>query len=968
MGFLQSIRATIDFGHRRLSIKGQEIENVAENVELFEAAVIEPIGGEEMYKGIPDHILSEAEESFFTVSHPKVTTHQEVEFREFLRIWRSEFNKCTGIANTTPMKLYPDPTMPPVKQRCFPLSPIMQKVASEEVDKLLEAGLITPSTSPWSSPAFLLKKKTEGWRLTVDYRAVNKICRKNAYPLPRIQETLDRLKDSCYVSNLDLISGYHQIQMSPESQELTAFSIHGKGHFQYKVMPFGLSTAPAIFQSTMEQVLNPVLGRHTHVYLDDIIIASDSFENHLKHLKEVFTLLTSAGFKLNWAKCRFLQEYTEFLGMIVGQGEIRVSPKKTEAVANFPRPKTVKQLRGFLSLLSWMRRFIPNLAEKSAPLTQMLKKGERIIWTEERNLAFEELKKVLVEPPVLKAPDFEYPFEIHCDASDLALGAVLLQCIEGEYSIIAYGSRILTPQEQKYTTTEKECLAVIFSVEKWRAYIEGQRTIVKTDHASLLWLHNTKNQTGRLARWLTRLAPFDLKIVHTKGKENVIPDCLSRAISEEMEEPEINVAAVEENNSPDFTISTDQWYTSLKEKVTQEPQNFPSFKIFSKVLYKLIKDPITKVEAFKQVVPTDERINILRENHDTLTSSHLGIKKTYHKICQNFYWPKMYTDIKNYVRTCSECQRYKASNELIAGEMATKELKEFKPFEMVTMDLIGPLPLTRGRHQFILVIVDTATKFVIAEPLRQASAKHCVDILEKFLILQFGAPKVLITDNGSQMVSKVMRDFCSKFSINLHTVPFYFPSANMTERYNRSIKTCLAIWAKDDHRNWDIHLPYVVFALRTSVSESTGFSPARLLYGREIPQPCNPDPLLLSGDKSPFDADSYVTKVREELKLTFEKAKNCINKSKLAQAKMYNLRHRPVDYAVGSLVWKKNFVQSSGADRTTAKLHPKYNGPFVVKEKLSKTQYQLTDLQGRDQGRWHVSHLKPLIENTRLDT
>lgn len=961
MDCLHEMNAQLDFGQRKLFIGGEEIENVPEQIDLFNIASIQPIGCKEVdTDDIPECEIPIKSDGEIIMLHPKMSAKEKLYFSNFLDSWKDRFAQCPGISNTTPMKLWTDPSMPPIKQRCFPLSPAMQKCAAEEVDRLLAAGLIVPSTSPWSSPAFLLQKKGGDWRLTIDYREVNKITRKNAYPLPRISETLDRLKDSTFVSNLDLISGYHQIRMAAESQELTAFSIHGKGHYEYTVMPFGLSTAPAIFQSTMEQLLAPVLGKHTHVYLDDIIIASDSFENHIKHLEEVFLLLSGAGFRLNWAKCRFMQEYTEFLGMIVGQGEIRASPRKTETITNFPRPKSVRQLRGFLSLLSWMRRFIPNLAEKSAPLTEMLKKGARMVWTVERNAAFEELKKVLIEPPVLKAPDFDYPFEIHCDSSDVALGAVLLQNIDNEYRVIAYASRVLTAQERNYTTTEKECLAVIFSVEKWRAYIEGQRTIVKTDHASLLWLQNINNPTGRLARWVTRLAPFDLKIVHTKGKEHVVPDCLSRAISEEEEEIK-DIASIQISHLPDFSESKDPWYIEMKNKIIKHPEKFPAFKIVHDTLYKAVQSPETKKISLKQVVPTEERIPLMVEFHDSITSSHLGIQKTYHKLCQNFYWPKMLTDIKNFIRSCHTCQQYKSPNDLVAGEMAVKEISELKPFEIVTMDLIGPLPLSHRRRQFILVLVDSATKFVIAEPLGKANSTNCVAILEKFLVLQFGPPKILVTDNGSQLVSKVMKRFCAKYNIRLNTIPYYYPSANMTERYNRTIKTCLAIWAKEDHQTWDVHLPFVVYALRTSVNDSTGFSPAKLVYGRELTQPCSPDPILLNGEKVPFNADSYLRQLLEDLKLIYKRAKLCINRSKNIQAKVYNLRHRFVEFEVGTLVWRRNFDQSSGVDRTTAKLYPKYVGPFQISAKLSKTQYQLSDLKGRDQGRWHVSHLKLLV-------
>lgn len=965
LGFqaLRDLDATLDVKARRLVLQGHAVAETPEEIPLFSINAMKlesslPLTAEEELPELPTEF---GETPCLEVNHSAVSEPEETKFRQLIAKWSKEFADSPGITDVVEMKLYPDPSMPPVKQRAYPLSPVMTRIASEEVDRLLQQGLIEPSDSPWAAPAFLLPKKNRTeWRLTVDYREVNKICRKNAYPLPRMQETLDRLKDSKFVTNLDLVMGYHQIKMAPESQDLTAFSIHGKGHFQYRVMPFGLSTAPAVFQATMEKILQPVLGKHTHVYLDDIIIASKSFDEHLEHLEEVFKLLRKAGLKLNWKKCNFLQEFTEFLGFIVGQGQIRVSPKKVEAVQNFPRPKTLRQLRGFLALLSFVRRFIPNLAERCSPLNEMLRKGEKFTWTPERNEAFLKLKSCLTDAPVLSLPDFQYPFEIHCDASDHGIGGVLLQNINDEYHIIAYASKVLSKPERNYTVTEKECLSVIFCVEKWRAYIEGQKTKIKTDHSSLLWLHNTKNASGRLARWLTRLAPFDLDIIYVKGKDNQVPDFLSRAYDETPDEVDVAIIDIppEVENYKD---TTDTWYLTLMKNVEQHPHRYPHFQVKNEALYKLVRDRAIQRNVWKQVVPTDSRQSILHLAHDTVLGTHLGVSKTLHKIANKLYWPNMFKDVQNHIRNCIDCQTYKASNLKQAGEMAEKSLDEIKPFDLITMDLIGPLPLSKNKNQYILVLVDSATKFVVAEPIRKATTANCIKVIEKNLILQFGPPRILLTDNGKQLISNQMKKFCESYKIQLQAIPFYFPSANQTERYNRTIKTALAIYAKDDHTSWDIHLPYVVFSLRTAVSEITNFSPSRLVFGKELNQVFEQDPALVTGQKQPFNAVSYANQLELERKDIYERAKKAYNKAKTQQARHYNLRRRRVIYTQGTLVWRKNFELSSGVDRTTSKLNPKFIGPFKIGNKFSDTQYELFDLNGKSCGRWHVSHLKPVV-------
>lgn len=963
---LDELGAVLYFSERKLTICPKDKAQVPEVLSVFEVASMDSIE-KTVDEDPPDPIDYSKGFPEIEVNHPMVSPEQAQKFKSFIKDWQGKFAKIEGFAKVKPVRLYPDPSCPPVKQRCFPLSPPMQKIAAAEVDKLLAQGIIEPSTSPWASPGFLLPKRQPGqWRLCVDYREVNKVCRKNAYPLPRIQETLDCLKDSFLVSACDLAQGYHQLEMHEDSKDLTAFNIYGRGLFAYRALPFGLSGAPAIFQDAVEEALFDILGKICFVYFDDIIVIGRTFDEHLANLDAVLTRLYEKNFRLNWEKCSLLKRYTDYLGFVVGQGEIRVSPKKIEAIVNFPRPTTQKQLRGFLSLLSWLRRFIPNLAEKSASLTEMLKKGEKICWTEERDRAFRELKQCLCEPPVLLAPDFDYGFEIHADSSLTAVGAILLQNIGGEVRIIAYASRLLTQQERNYSTTERECLAVIFAVEKWRAYVQGQRTIVRTDHASLVWLKNLKDPTGRLARWVTRLAPFDLEIKYTKGKDNAGPDFLSRSFPEgsdaDGEVAQVNPLV----RVPDFTQSNDKWYCSLKDKIVKFPNRYPMFTVAHNIVYKLCKNRMTNQDELKMVVPTDERLKIVSEFHDTLQCSHFGVNKTYQKILQTYYWPKMLKDVRAYCKTCSVCQTYKVHNQLVAGKMAVKEMEEFKPMEMVCHDLIGPLPISHG-YQYLWVCVDSATNFVIAEPLRRATAAAVVKALESKLVLEYGPPKILLTDNGTQMKGTAVKEFCQRYNIALHTLPFYFPSANKTERVNLVLKTALSMWARENHREWSKHLPFVVFAMRSVVSESTGFTPNKLMFGRELPQLGIPDPSLLTGNKVPFDPQKYHNKLSDEMKVIYDKARDCYNRAKATQAKAYNLRRRHVSYEVGQLVYRKNFEKSSGVDRTTRKLNARWIGPFILVKKYSPTQFELSDMSNKSVGRWHVSHLKLVNEDTRLD-
>jgi len=962
---LKALDAKIDVCKRTILLSGSKSSDVPEELKLLSIAAMScsATDGDFIEEDLPfTEMKEDIEENDNIHPHPLMSKTQKKKFDKFLKDWKKKFASCTGQMKGKKMKLYVDPSLPPVKKRSFPLNPTMQAEMQKQIDQLLEAGIIKRSDSPWSSPAFLIKKKNGEWRLIIDYRDTNKRCRKNSHPLPDIPTTLNTLKKAKFVSTLDMQSGYYQIPMDEASQEITAFSIPGIGHFEFVVMPFGLSTAPGIFQASMEDILRPVLNKHTKIFIDDIGVSSETFEEHMEHLNEVFELLYAANVKINWAKCKFLQEYTEFLGFIVGQGELRVSPKKIETVVNFPRPDSTKKLKSFLSLLNWLRRFIPNLSSRASCLYDMLKKGEKFIWTDQRNKAFQDLKECLVKPPILKTPDFDYDFEIHTDASHYGLSGVLMQKIDDEYCIIAYTSKTLSKTERNYSVTDKECYAVIHSVETFKSYIQGRPTLIYTDHSSLQWLNNIKNPVGRLSRWLTRLSMYDLRIVHKKGKENIVPDVLSRAFGDpdDSNSKVINVDVLDLNlpDVPNFTKSKDLWYNNLKEKVSQNPKLYPMFIVRDDLLYKFMKNPVSDELEIKLVVPTNYRHDFLKYFHDSLVGAHLGMKKTVQKLSQKYYWPKMSRDVKFYCSKCHICQKYKSRNSLSPGEMTVKPITNIEPFAYCTLDLIGPLPMTTAKSRFIVVIVDVATKWLFAEPIKAATAHNLIEVVERHLVLQHGAPKKILTDNGSQMTSSAFKEYAKSRGIELNFTPLYFPSANLTERYNRVIKCTLSMFAKT-HRTWDVQLPYVVFALRTAMSEVTGFTPAKLLYGRELRQ-------LFDADTSkpiyePFNPDLQSKKLQKDLNEIYDLAVKSINKAKESQQKVYNLRHKPFEFKPGTRVWRQNFSKSSAADYETQKLKPKFIGPYVIRSKESATQYILEDEKGAEKGRWHVSHLRPVV-------
>lgn len=397
---------------------------------------------------------------------------------------------------------------------------------------MLEEGIIRPSQSPWSSPIWIVPKKLDAsgkqkWRICVDYRGINAKTIDDRYPLPNITDILDKLGRCTYFSTIDLSSGFHQIEMDPKSIEKTAFNVEN-GHFEYLRMPFGLKNAPATFQRVMDNVLQGLQGNICLVYMDDIIVFSTSLEEHIKHLQKVFERLRNARLKIQLDKSEFLRIEVEFLGHLVTKDGIKPNPRKIMAIQKFPIPRTAKEIKSFLGLLGYYRRFIKGFAKLTRPFTKCLKKGATIEHTPEYIKTFEICKNILCNDPVLQYPDFEKPFILTTDASNVAIGAVLSQGKIGSDLPIAYASRTLNPAETNYSTIEKELFAIVWATKYFRPYLFGRKFTIITDHKPLQYLFSLKEPNSRLIRWKLKLEEFNYEVQYKKGSLNTNADALSR--------------------------------------------------------------------------------------------------------------------------------------------------------------------------------------------------------------------------------------------------------------------------------------------------------------------------------------------------------------------------------------------------------------------------------------------------------
>ncbi|CAB4443572.1 unnamed protein product [Rhizophagus irregularis] len=460
----------------------------------------------------------------------------------------------------------------PIAQKRYRETEEKEKFIKKEIEQLLKMGKIKKSWSPWSSPVTLAGKKNGNYRFCIDYRKLNSVTKSDAYPLPRIDELLEKFRKGNWFTSLDLAAGYHQVEMAENDKEKTAF-ICSQGLFEYNVMPFGLKNAPGTFQRLMDEILKEYIGEFVTVYLDDIMIYSRDFEEHLEHVDRVLNKLRENNMIAKLKKCQFGLKNINFLGHIVGKDGLRPDEKKVEKIKSIKRPETVTEVRSFLGLCSYYRRFIKDFAKIAKPLHNLTKKDTEFNWKEEQQVAFDILRTKLIEKPILVYPDFDEEFMLITDGSKIGLGAVLAQMNEDNKEVvIAYASRSTVGAEKNYPPTELECLAVFWGIKHFQKYLVGRKFIVITDHAALKGLTDGKEQTGRRARWVMKLQQFDFKIVHRSGKKIKNADALSRLQFEEKDikrdvedfDQELNKMDYNKEKRLRYVKSGDKWFNAKR--------------------------------------------------------------------------------------------------------------------------------------------------------------------------------------------------------------------------------------------------------------------------------------------------------------------------------------------------------------------------------------------------------------------
>ena len=858
----------------------------------------------------------------------------------------------------------------PINVRQYRLPIAKREEACRQVDRMLKSKVIRPSTSPWNSPVVLAPKADGTLRFAVDLRKLNEVTVKEVYPLPKINDTLNALGTGRFFTKIDLESAFWQLPLTEESAPKTAFSIEGRGHFEFVRLPFGLSNASSAFQRLMDVCMTGLTYTHMLCYQDDIIVYGSTIEEHNERLRVVLQRLADCGLTMKHEKCKFAQTEVKFLGHIIGDGKIKVNPSTTAAVRDFPRPKNVSETKSFLGLAGYYRRFVKNFSDLTKPLTELTKtkSGKPFLWNQEAERAFEEVKTALISPPCLTCLDHTAPLVVHCDASNVGLGAVLSVVVEGEERVVSYASRTLKDSEQKYAPIQKEALAIIFALKQFHYYLYGQSFTVVTDHCPLTYLKSMSAKSLMMQRWILIMSSYNFKVVHRAGSLNQNADTLSRCPISlefndgkeicptyevdqvEVEIPPIRdeIASLQDDDEQLFEIK--QYLEGgVKPKNWREEELKESFIVEDGLLYHLWKPPSKndlKREVKQLVVPQSMRGKVLIASHDD--ANHPGYIRTLARTRLKYYWPKMNKDVSLHVKNCSVCASIKTPKLNVAP---LKNVVAEQVLDLVSIDLVGPIPNSLNGNRFILTLMDQFSRWPAAYPIPDAKAETILDCIKQFGN-DFGFPRCLLSDRGKNLLGSVISRACRRFNIARKMTTSFHPQCNgMLERFHYTLKNALSTYPLDD---WDLFVSDVVGAYRSTPHSETGLTPASIFLGREI----NVDTNLKFNSSVLNYGEDFV----EDRVAKLARAQDHVRKlNAVAQAKskqQYDKKAHSLSYAVGDWVW----LREGDIDAKSPLDRVRWTGPYQIKQVLSEQNVGLA-LPNKDR-RHPIVH----VNRTKRDT
>ena len=903
---------------------------------------------------VTDSSASAAEEKLPDIGAASCTPHEKAQLAQLVDEFKDIFSQSDldmGCHSAVRHKI--DLTDErPFKQRFRRIPPHMFEEVRDHLRQLEANGVIRPSKSQFSSPVVCARKKDGRLRLCVDFRLLNNRTVKDNYSLPRVEEILDAIPQGTqYFTKLDLKSGYHQIEIEESHKERTAFTVGPLGFWEHNRLAFGLCNSPATFQRVMDHIFADMNLKNMYIYIDDLVVFSSSFAEHLEMLRKVFLRIRECGLKLAPQKCELARALIELLGFVVSREGLQTDPAKVKKVREWPTPTSPKELHSFLGFAGYYRRFVKGFASISRPLNELKGVDKRQFkWLPEHQKAFEELKECLCSAPVLAYADFTLPFEVHVDASGTGLGSVLYQRPEGRLKVIAYASRSLNKSEKNYPAHKREFLALKWAVsDKFKDYLgdPAKKFVVKTDNNPLTYVLTTAKLDATGHRWLAALSRFNFDIEYVPGSSNADADGLSRMPFRDIDSAV--VAAICHSGASDTESSTESHSEAedgtpfpriSHEQIRREQNADHVLSVWTAAVRvgkvpKLYKSPNARRHAVMKknfeklkfirgalfrhsdgvdqlVLPECRKTEVLRALHDD--AGHQGSDKTLSLLKERFFWPGMTAEVAKYVAECGRCVRFKKR----APVAPLVPILTTEPLELVSTDFVKVDSSSSGLRN-ILVITDHFTRYAKAYPTTNMSAKTTAEKLMLFFG-NFGVARRLHADQGPNFESEVVQHLCKLLGVNKsHTTPYHAMGNGSCEKMNHSVINMLGTLPQTQKQRWHKYIDALLMAYNATPHESTGFSPYFLMFGRR--------PKLAIDAVFPLmECKKPINEVRDALDWAWEKARERDSSNKLKSKRYYDRKAKALPLHTGDRVLKRVLA---------------FDGPHKLKDKWSEDIYQV---------------------------